>query len=1531
MRTTCFPTRYAVLLLLGVFLSRTCQVASADERRPVLFEVRNGVWERFRAAVSITLSAEQIEAVKERRLVEMNEGGRPMAPVEFSVDTSNAAEPVLSWLQPGITAPGEVRRYAFVEKSSPVSATSDLQLTQTDTHIVIENSYFRIRHPKKGHGGFPDKIIFRLSGNEETRLSFYDRLHSKELRRGYKADADANATARVAFASSTRVVIETESGYWDSDYAPGNPRAKYRYVYSPCSPVVEVSCAITQDAQRFWDELHFLHPSRKDFQYNRFVVGDPPQEYTMATPGTKSRSYTGRHWGIMATDQDAVGVGQPGVTCWDASNEFVYYVRGPASKWASTAVSFTGLLYFGPSADDYSWFSRWLGAGRKQTVRVLADIPAGTGGATSITVPSGGYELNNDALRIAFADKVQGFACLGIENRLAGGARFVHPRDGAPGLWKIEFRGPMEGEGVKDEGVFLDNRSAADSAAKLEKSAAGQTLTISYRGLDLPGEPNVVDVTVEIRLAPSAGRSEWQISVGNRSKRLGLWETHFPVLPTVTPKSAADVVVPGGNWGARLQRNFRGSFDRSYPSAACPTQMMAFHRGDAGLYIAAHDGAARAKRLVLSSDQDASIVTAAENMGVPGSSVAAPFPVVIQAYRGDWWQAARIYRQWAAHQPWTRKGWLADRKDVPRHFTELGVWMLGGGMPKDVREWMIKTQETFPVSVGLHWYNWHEIPFDNSYPEYFPTKPDFDKVVRELVGRGQVMMPYTNGRLWDRDIPSFEVGIKGAAKQRSGEPYTEVYGSGRRLAPMCPATKLWQEKVNEIIHGLIHNCGVNAIYLDQIGAARPALCFDATHGHPVGGGTHWVDGYREMLNRVKAQGVENNVAFTTENTAEPYMDNIEGFLTWSERDENDIPLLPVIYSGYTIYYSSPQDPQDALDSFVAAQARDFLWGCQLGWNGTWMLEEQHRDKTQYLGKLCQYRLAAKDYLIYGELLDEIRPIDPVPTSTSTWYRRARHTATLPAVMGTLWRARDGSLGMAIANLSNEPRRFAYRIDPRQWTVPDTRTAGWALSRLTPQGSTPWRIAEGDSVQQDEILSPREVRLITLRPLTGMAELSKSAILIAREHPVESALGAAAREFIFQQAARGSSFKVELRESFLRVARGEPAELVVPIRNESATKREVRIQWPDGKETTRAVPAMGATEVSHVFWPSETDRDVADASMTVSLDLAQGKVARRFPVHLRLVAPVTVTMGFIPIIRGGESFILPVEVRNNSRAARKGTLDVRFPNGWGVEPGSQVELGSLPPDARRDILLKCTAPVSSATTQQNISLRFIKSAVEAQVTVLKSRASAECPFLPKAPKIDGKLDDWPAAVALTLVGDNRESVKISKGYGGEGDCSAQARVGWDATNFYIAAEVSDNQFHQDEDGYQIWRGDCIQLAFHPGAPNRQGDFDGTEHEVGLTKTAHGPLLFQWMPGACPLKDGSLAVVRDGNATIYEAAIPWTALGVRNVAPSSSITWSMTVNDNDGDGFRGWLQWTPGVCGGKNSSEFGWLRLGKQYQP
>ena len=305
----------------------------------------------------------------------------------------------------------------------------------------------------------------------------------------------------------------------------------------------------------------------------------------------------------------------------------------------------------------------------------------------------------------------------------------------------------------------------------------------------------------------------------------------------------------------------------------------------------------------------------------------------------------------------------------------------------------------------------------------------------------------------------------------------ETYGSGRKLVPMCPATPLWQAKVQEICHRLIAECGVNAIYLDQIGAAAPAECYDAAHGHPAGGGCHWTDGYRALLTPIKREAARAGAVLTTENTAEPYMDTIDAYLAWNPRNQEDVPLLPAVYSGYTTYFTSPQAPNDSLDAFCAAQARDFLWGSQLGWNGEWILSEPHRAKQRFQYELCRYRLAAKDFFVFGQLLDEVRPVNSVPEVAYVWNRNKPHAVRLPAVLATLWKDDRGRLAVFVVNTSGAAQPFACEVDPRRWS----RARGpWRLSALTPAGETPVDLEQDRQAVLGD-LRPREIRALVFTP------------------------------------------------------------------------------------------------------------------------------------------------------------------------------------------------------------------------------------------------------------------------------------------------------------------------------------------------------------------------------------------------------------------------------------------------------------------
>jgi len=1037
--------------------------------------VRNGAQARKNMVLAQRVTREWAASVTDAGLAERHADGR-FTPVPFALDRSGEA-PVLVWQMPGTTAANTMRHFAWrTGQTFRAEPVSDLSISADNTRIAVANGYFRLAHPVRGNGGFPQDIEYVRSGHADPELHFLDRLVRKNQDGRlmlYHAKVCEDATARVVFTSPLRVVVEVQTGFGQrTTETPGQPQAVYRYTYSAHSPVVQVTARYTRTDDGPWRELHFLHLSHKEARYTCFVTGDGGTTHLLQPKGTPSRAVTGPQWGVMADATDACGAGFEGVVCWDAANEFVYYIRSGHTTWQGPEARFEGGLYFGP-AGDKAWYSQWLGREREPDISLFME------GRPWVPVerdpPEGAYCLENAALRVVFADADQGFDCTGIENLVADDTRFVRARSSSPGLWSLTFKTPADAAG-QQEIALLSNRSpAARRRAVTEK----RRLEFVWEGLDLPEEPGVVDVRAEISLDTGEDTSAWRIRVTNRSQRFGLEETSYPILNEVVPPGIGDALLPHGNWGGRLLPRHRGRFAASYPSAGCPLQMMAFQLGEAGLYLAAHDEAATTKRLSVSAGQDVTFHTLAEQAGVPGAAGAPAYPVVVAAYRGDWWQAARRYRDWAVRQTWTAKGPIAERDDFPPRLKELGFWMILSGEPTKVTNNMALAAELFPdLPIGVHWYNWHQIPFDHSYPEYFPTKPGMAEATHAMTANGQTVMPYINARLWDEEIPSFATGFPAAAKQPSGTNYVEIYGSKRKLVPMCAATPLWQAKVQDICQRLMDECGVNAIYLDQIGAAKPAPCYDPTHGHPLGGGGHWTTGYRTLLTPIKREAARRNIVLTTENTAEPYMDNIDAYLTWNPREQQDVPLLPAVYSGFTVYFSSPQSAKDSLDAFCAAQARDFLWGCQLGWNGEWILQPAHREKQQFQLELCRCRLAARAFMVDGQLIDELRPLNEVPLMTHLWHRTQPHTACLPAIMGTLWRdfSRE-RLALAVVNSTDTMQTFAVHVEPERWL----KSQGpWNLYDLMPSDKRPLPLPENRQVRFDD-LAPREIRVLMIAP------------------------------------------------------------------------------------------------------------------------------------------------------------------------------------------------------------------------------------------------------------------------------------------------------------------------------------------------------------------------------------------------------------------------------------------------------------------
>ena len=668
----------------------------------------------------------------------------------------------------------------------------------------------------------------------------------------------------------------------------------------------------------------------------------------------------------------------------------------------------------------------------------------------------GAETLENGALALTFGGAEEGFGIRSIENRLAGGVRFVHaetkttprwrvaehrtcalcwwnlPKAGisSADFWEVELRLSSD-PANHDRALFLDNRSPC-RARRMLKQADGATFC--WDGVKLPeGE---IDVRARVRFAAD-GTSRWTLDTDLRSETYRLFATHYPFFRHVVRPKEADVLRPRADLGATLLRRADYTASNSSCAFGCLAyvpMMTAFMIGDAGLYIGAHDDRVNAKALVLTGDRDVAFHAPNPSGG---------FEVTVAAYRGDWWQAAKIYRDWALTAPWCRKGRILDRADYPRRLCEIPLWFNFHGDAVAASNALTRAKELFPdVSAGLHWHRWQAVPWEiGHYPEYFPTGPGVKECIDYCRSIGQEPMVYTLPRLYSMSLLSFHFAKPWAVFDESGtytvERYGRKEGNPPPLVPMCPAAKPWQDCTVDYCRRILE-LGGRSVFLDQFASCPARACYATGHSHEPGGGDWFYRGQHEICERVHADYWRTNAFTTAEGSTDQFIDVVDGLLTVTERKPEDVPFWHAVYNGYTTWFCSPENHDDDGDSFWALQTREAMWGQSLGWYHTLLMEKP--DKVEIVRKLIAFRQKNLDCLAYGELLGEVRFLSPVPEQQVVWLGRKSFpdwgdpkaqlspttTGALPGVLGYVWKSGvTGSDCVILANLTSRPQPVTY--------------------------------------------------------------------------------------------------------------------------------------------------------------------------------------------------------------------------------------------------------------------------------------------------------------------------------------------------------------------------------------------------------------------------------------------------------------------------------------------------------------------------
>ncbi|MGG1555586.1 DUF7594 domain-containing protein [Paenibacillus ferrarius] len=195
-----------------------------------------------------------------------------------------------------------------------------------------------------------------------------------------------------------------------------------------------------------------------------------------------------------------------------------------------------------------------------------------------------------------------------------------------------------------------------------------------------------------------------------------------------------------------------------------------------------------------------------------------------------------------------------------------------------------------------------------------------------------------------------------------------------------------------------------------------------------------------------------------------------------------------------------------------------------------------------------------------------------------------------------------------------------------------------------------------------------------------------------------------------------------------------------------------------------------------------------------------------------------------------------------------------------------------------------------------------------------------PIMQGTVSVDGALDPETAAASST-IDLSKGTVKMT-GYQGSNDLGGKFWLNFDSNRLYITARVKDDTMSAPFSGADIYKNDSFQFAISNGLPGESLSW----YEYGISQTPSGPQIYRWItpPGVSKglVTNGNLVVTRDDiqHDTIYELALPWSEITPIMAERNGVISFSLLVNDNDGNGRKGWVEWGAGIGDGKLSNKF-----------
>jgi len=709
----------------------------------------------------------------------------------------------------------------------------------------------------------------------------------------------------------------------------------------------------------------------------------------------------------------------------------------------------------------------WLG---------LSFLPLTLGAADAVRISNGQLQLGFDA-------KTGGLMEL---TDLQSGHHFASAASGAEALWTLNL---VAG------GTTNSLASSKARAFECRKLAGAQpAMRLCWSGFDATDAPDV-RVEITVRLEEKQPLSRWELAV-TKPRDGALQQVQFPRLSGFTPQTNEWLAVPA--WMGQALPNPRvalagatgkgARYSWEYPGTMSLQCMAFYQQNGPGLYLACDDAAAFRKSFAARGDGRGGIALEISHLPENGARNAAHYSpaygVVVGTFRGDWVTAAERYRAWATRQVWAKQSRL-HRGLVPEWAQKTALWVWNRGRSGGVLQPAEAMQHELGLPVSVLWHWWHGCSYDDGFPDYLPPREgaeSFRSALARAHGSDVHALVYMNQRLWGLTTRSWqdEGAERFAVKSPDGKFKQEIYNTftHKPCVSMCMGTAFWRNKYAGMAERAVKELAADGIYMDQ--ACSSLACFDPSHGHPLGGGTYWMNGFRLLSTDIRARcRAARPIALAGEGCGEPWLPYLDLMLSLEVSRERyaapaagweTIPFFQAVYHPYAIQfgnYSSltmppyddlwpaefaPKEPLKLLDrkyarQFCLEQARAFVWGQQptvANFRPSYLRDRA--EEIAYALRLARIRQQGLKYLLHGEFLrpPELNaPQAMTDMSRLSIYAGQRGGLTefqkrLPLALAGAWRAPDGDVAIALASIADEPLNLTLALDKNYYGLAQRR-------------------------------------------------------------------------------------------------------------------------------------------------------------------------------------------------------------------------------------------------------------------------------------------------------------------------------------------------------------------------------------------------------------------------------------------------------------------------------------------------------------